>query len=254
MAQLSALKEDRELSASITAHAHYLMTNYAGKIRDGGLMGNAGHEEDPSKPGFSAAGRAASHNSQLAWGCGPCDFEPQITQWIAGPFNRFAMLNPAITEAGFGEVCDNGCWVGGLRLPPAPEAVKPYAQPVEFPPDGATVSLGWTGMEWPDPLAACPGYTAPVGLPITLQLGRLVNPALSAYSLTRNGQAIESCAFDAYSYSNSDPNAQEYGRWALRSSGAVVLIPRAPLEPGGQYSVSIAALGHPYAWSFRVGD
>jgi hypothetical protein len=63
---------------------------------------------------------------------------------------------------------------------------------------------------------------------------------------------IEHCAFDSYSYRNPNGNAQEYGRWALRSSGAVVLIPRVPLTPGAEYSVSITAHGSTYAWKFKI--
>jgi uncharacterized protein YkwD len=254
LAGLSALAENSKLNASVGAHAHYLMANFAGKIRNGEPLGNADHDEDPSRPGYSADGRAAAQNSQVAWGCGAYDYKSQIAHWIAGPFHRFAILNPSITEAGFGETYGDGCWVAGLRLPPVPEEVKPYARAVEFPPDGATVSLGWSGVEWPDPLTACPSYTRPVGLPITLQLGRLVDAALTAHSLTSRGQVVESCAFDARGYRNPDRNAQEYGRWALRRSGAVVVIPRAPLESGAQYSVSITAHGKTYAWSFRVAD
>jgi hypothetical protein len=33
-----------------------------------------------------------------------------------------------------------------------------------------------------------------------------------------------------------------------------VLIPRAPLDPGKRYSVSITAHGQIYAWTVRVGN
>ena len=230
------------------------MVNFGSKIRDHEPLGASDHDEDRSKPGYSADGNSAAANSQIALGCGPYDLNAQIDQWIAAPLNRFTMLNPLISEAGFGEAYDDGCWVAGLRLPPGPEEVKPYPYAVEFPPAGATVSLRWTGLESPDPLTACPGYTAPVGLPITLQLGYLIDPELGAHSLTRNGKPVESCAYDEHGYNNSVPSAQEYGRWALRSSGAVVVIPRAPLQSGAQYSVSITARGHVYEWSFHVAQ
>ncbi|MBF6558791.1 MAG: hypothetical protein IVW56_00775 [Candidatus Binataceae bacterium] len=66
------------------------------------------------------------------------------------------------------------------------------------------------------------------------------------------GPFHEHCAFDSHSYLNPDRDAQEYGRWTLRSSGAVVLIPREPLIRGAQYSVSITVQGHTYAWTFRI--
>ncbi len=254
MAKLSALKEGPKLSASVAAHARYLMLNFGEKIRAGEPIGDSYEDEDPSKTGYSADGKSAAANSQIGWGCGPYDLKAQLDQWLAAPFDRVAILNPLITEAGFGEAYRDGCWAAGLRLPPGPREVKPYARAVEFPPDGATISLGWEGMESPDPLSACLGYKAPVGLPITLQLGYLIDPELGAYSLSENGNVVPSCAYDARGYRNSIPNAQEYGRWALRNSGAVVLIPRAPLESGARYSVSITARGHVYAWSFRVAQ
>lgn len=252
MSGVPALTDARELSAAMTAHAHYLMLNYSKQIQNGEPLGNGGHDEDPSKPGYTAAGRKKSFNSQLGWGCGQYDAKAQISQWIAGPFNRFAMLDPSIVEAGFGEATKAGCWVAGLRLPPDRQEVKRYAHAVEFPPPGADLPLSWSGVEWPNPLAGCPGYAAPVGLPITLQLGRLVPTRLSAHRLTRDGQEIASCAFDSHSYRNPRPDEQEYARWELRSSGAVVVIPRQPLEAGSQYTVSITADGRPYTWSFRV--
>ncbi len=254
MAGLPALKKDPKLSASVAAHAHYLMVNFGDKIRDGEPLGALGQEEDPSKTGYSAAGSKVAANAQIAWGCGIHDLSSQIDHWLAGPLARLAMLSPLITEAGFGEARSNGCWVAGLRLPPGPEEVKPYAHAVEFPPGGATISLRWRGLDSPNPLTACPGYTAPVGLPITLQLGYLINPKLGAYSLRQNGHVVKSCAYDAHGYNNPIPTAQEYGRWVLRREGAVVLIPRAPLKSGAQYSVSITARGHVYAWSFRMGQ
>jgi hypothetical protein len=162
------------------------------------------------------------------------------------------MLNPFMTQAGFGEASADECWVVALRLPPPPEEVKPYSQAIEFPPDGATVSLDWQGVESPDPLTSCHDYEPPAGLPITLQLGRLYKTQLSATSLKEDGRPIEHCAFDAHSYHNPNRTAQEYGRWALRSSGVVVLIPRVPLTPGAQYSVSITAHGRIYAWTFKI--
>jgi hypothetical protein len=252
MAGLATLRDDRQLSANLIAHAHYVLDNYTAAIRAGNSLGAATHGEEPGKPGYSNSGSSAAENSQYAWGCGALDMVTQIDHWIAGPFHRLEMLDPFIAEAGFGEASANGCWVAALRLPPAPEEVKPYPHAIEFPPDGATVALDWKGIETPDPLTSCSDYQYPAGLPITLQLGRLQSTELSASSVTQNGKAIEHCAFDSHSYRNPNGEAQEYGRWELRSSGAVVLIPREPLIRGAQYSVSVTAHGRTYAWTFRI--
>lgn len=254
IAQLGSLREDPAISAAARAHSQYLLANYADKISGGEPLGDAGHEESPGKTGYSSAGAALAPNAQLAWGCGPYDTSGQIDQWIAGPFHRLPMLDPFLVQVGFGEAADNGCWVAALRLAAPDEHPAPYARAIEFPPDGVPVPINWSGVEFPNPLASCPGYEMPVGLPITLQLGRLYDAQLTAHSLSVNGAVIDSCAFDARAYQNPDAAAQEYGRWALRSSGAVVLIPRAPLNPGKRYSVSITAHGQVYAWKVRVGN
>ncbi len=113
-----------------------------------------------------------------------------------------------------------------------PEEQKPYPRAIEFPPDRANVALDWVGLESPDPLESCPGYSRPVGLPLTLQLGRLVDTKLTAHSLTEDGKPIEHCAFDADSYRNHIHSLQQFGHWNLRDAGAVVIVPRSPLQPG----------------------
>jgi len=254
IAQLGLLHEDPAISAAAQAHSQYLIANYADKISGGEPLGDAGHEESLGKTGYSLAGATIAPNAQLAWGCGPYDTSRQIDQWLAGPFHRLPMLDPFLIQVGFGEAANNGCWVAALRLAAPDEHPAPYARAIEFPPDGVPVPINWSGVEFPNPIASCPGYEMPVGLPITLQLGRLYDAQLTAHSLTVDGAVIDSCAFDARAYQNPDAGAQEYGRWALRSSGAVVLIPRAPLNPGKRYSVSITAHGQTYAWTVRVGS
>jgi hypothetical protein len=241
------------VSAAAAAHSRYLLANFAGIISSGEALGDAGHEERPGNKDYSLAGAAAAPNSQLAWGCGAYNIGGQIDQWIAGPFHRLPMLDPFLTEAGFGEAFADGCWVAGLRLAAPGEHPAIYPSAIEFPSGSAPVAINWTGVEYPDPLASCPGYQMPVGIPITLQLGRLFDAQLTAHSLTEDGAVVESCAFDAHGYSNPNVAAQEYGRWALRSAGAVVLIPRTPLAPGKSYSVSITAHGKSYAWTIAAG-
>jgi uncharacterized protein YkwD len=249
---LDAIRDDPTLSAGAAAHAHYLMLNFADDIRNSKPMSGDAYEEKSGQSGYSADGAKAAPNLQLAWGCSSYDPAKQIDYWIEGPFHRLAMLDPFMVDAGFGEASSDGCWVAALRLPQPAEEVKPYTRAMEFPPDGSAIALDWIGMETPDPLASCSGYIRPVGLPITLQIGRLVNTKLSAHSLTEDGKPIEYCAFDAPSYRNPNATGQEYGRWNLRASGAVVIVPRAPLQPGSHYAVSITANDTTYAWSFTA--
>ncbi|MBF6569017.1 MAG: FHA domain-containing protein [Candidatus Binataceae bacterium] len=250
MAGLGPVHELPAVSAAAQAHSGYLLANFADKIRSAEPLGDDGHEEQPGRKNYSAAGAAIAPNSQLAWGCGEYDPNGLIDQWIAGPFHRLPMLDPLLAGAGFGEASANGCWSAAMLLKPPGELPSRLDQPIEFPPDGGAVPIDWSDVEFPDPLISCPGYQMPVGLPITLQLGRLFDVQLTDHSLTEDGVAIEHCAFDAREYRNPVHAAQEYGRWVLRSSGAVVLIPRVPLKAGKRYRVSITAHGKTYVWTF----
>ena len=251
---LHPIRDNSRLSAAVTAHAHYLMLNFADNIRSAQPIPADAYEEKPGTSGYSVEGAGVAQNLQIAWGCSTYDAAQQIDRWLEGPFHRLPMLDPYLGDVGYGEAAEDGCWVAALRLPPPPEDVKPYRRAVEFPPEGADIALEWIGLEVPDALASCSGYERPVGLPITLQMGRLVQTRLTNDSLTEDGKPIEFCAFDAPGYRNPNPTEQEYGRWSLRNAGAIVLVPRAPLRPGSRYQVSITANDVTYAWSFTAAQ
>jgi len=251
---LRPIRDNSRLSAAVAAHAHYLLSNFGDDIRSAKSISADAYDEKPGMSGYSVAGARVAQNLQLAWGCSTYEASQQIDRWLEGPFHRLPMLDPYLQDVGYGEVSEDGCWVAALRLPPPPEDVKPYRRAVEFPPEGADIALEWIGLEAPDALASCSGYERPVGLPITLQIGRLVQTRLTEHSLTEDGKPIEYCAFDAPSYRNPNPTAQEYGRWNLRNSGAIVLVPRAPLQPGSHYQVSITTNEVTYQWSFTVAQ
>jgi uncharacterized protein YkwD len=251
---LRPIRDNTRLSAAVNAHAHYLLLNFSDDIRSAQPIPADAYDEKPGTSGYSVEGAGVAQNLQLAWGCNTYDATQQIDRWLEGPFHRLPMLDPYLGDVGYGEVSEDGCWVAALRLPPPPEDVKPYRRAVEFPPEGADIALEWIGLEVPDALASCSGYERPVGLPITLQIGRLVQTRLTSDSLTEDGKPIEYCAFDAPGYRNPNPTEQEYGRWSLRNAGAIVLVPRAPLRPGSRYQVSITTNDVTYAWSFTAAQ
>ena len=74
----------------------------------------------------------------------------------------------------------------------------------------------------------------------------------TAHSFSRGNTVLASCAFDASSYSNPDMQLQKLGRELLKTWGAVILIPRAPLTSGTNYTVSITANEKDYEWSFTI--
>lgn len=254
MAGLKPVSEEAGLTASVDAHARYLLVNFFEGIRDGSPLGSKAYEEEKSRDGYSANGAEAAPNSQIAWGCGDLSVKEQIDRWIAGPFHRFAMLNPNLNRGGFAEASRDGCWAAALRLPPPNERVGAYERPVEFPPEGSSISLAYGGGEFPNPAASCPDYPQATGLPITLQIGHVMEVKVGADSLTEDGTPIEHCTYTAQTYHNSNHDAQEYARWALRNNGAVVMVPRAPLRPGSRYTVAIEANGKIYSWQFQAAN
>ena len=95
----------------------------------------------------------------------------------------------------------------------------------------------------------------PVGVPIVLQLGAPMqgdDVKVSSSSLSDDGSPIDTCAFDATSYANADGYAQTAARTVLHAYGAVVVIPKNPLQAGHQYAVSIVADSQTYNWTFSI--
>jgi hypothetical protein len=104
-------------------------------------------------------------------------------------------------------------------------------------------------------LTGCPGYARPAGLAITLEIGADVDARLGAYRLTRDGASpvnLQACGFDASSYVNPEAAAQQRARAIMHGFGAVVMIPRAPLDKGTSYIVSMTVNGREYKWSFAT--
>jgi hypothetical protein len=284
MVKLPPIGEDPALSKGDRAHAIYVVRNYRDRIAHRGL-GAEMHTEDPGSPNFTPEGLEAAKASDMdvwfmperpadaidrpglsdpdEWSVERTPGSPawSIDGWMAIPFHRMPILNPLLTSAGFGIYCESGACAAGLNLLNGSQRKLPAGAvesgPIEFPPDGATVAIRSFGNEWPDPRTNCPGYEPPSGLAITLQLGAWMDSHLGEYSIARENAdgshtAVEACGFDSTSYSNPDGYSQELGRNVLKSYGTAVLIPRAPLDKGAKYAVSMSANGKRYDWTFST--
>lgn len=275
MAGLDRASRDSKMSDGDVKHARYMVKNYVGRTDLGLDM----HREDKHNQWYTAEDSMAGLTSDVIPPGGIELTDKQaIDLWVAGPFHRLPILNPSLKEAGFGSYSEDGESAMALQLrePSALEhsaAFKPaprsYIMPaqridddqsresaqraVEFPPANAIVPLAaFDSGEWPNPLASCPGYKAPTGIPITVQLGGRATPKIQSATLTTNQQPLESCAFDASTYRGDDETQTVTGRAVLESYGAVVLVPRARLHSGASYEVSIVADGKSYQWTFQV--
>ena len=113
-----------------------------------------------------------------------------IDGWISAPFHRLAILNPGLHAAGYGQYCQNGYCAAGLNLltdmDEVPLRPRLLPKPIMFPPDGAELPLKSFEGEWPNPLTSCPGYAAPSGLGITLQLGLTLAVHMTDFQVTRD--------------------------------------------------------------------
>jgi hypothetical protein len=245
-AGLPPVTEDTRCSEGDRRHAVYIVKN-----------ADVQHDEDPENNWYSREGQAAARQSNLACGYDAHDTGRwAIDAWMQSPFHAIGLLDPQLTRVGYGSYVEAG---GELPMGAALNVIAGRgnptgaAYPVAWPGNGATVPIGLYPGVRPNPLTSCPGYTAPSGLPVILQIGPgSRTPAVSATLFVRDGQELEHCVFDETTYSNPDASQQRLGRAILGARDAIVLVPRLPLTAGAAYTASITADGLTYTWTFSV--
>ena len=261
---LGPVTNDEKLTDGDHKHAIYLLKNSATEIH-AGSTGAEVHSEDASNSWYTPEGAEAAHASDIAeQGAAPGGKLPNpldwaIEGWIVAPFHRLPMLSPLLHEVGFGFDCEDGMCVALLNVlngaDPAPRVGAPLEHPILFPPEGGSIPsrMRTLDTEWPNPLSGCEGYAFPVGIPISVQLGPMVEAQLNSFSIARDdGAEIEACGFDANSYYNSDERERTGVINNLRMHGAIVIVPRRPLEAGARYEVLAMINGRDYKWSFAI--
>ncbi len=298
MAGLAPLTVDPERSKAAEAHARYITVNHltddspiSSPISAGWAVSIFGveqklHHEQRDKPGYTPDGAALAPVSLVVQADSVASARKLADTAMTLPILSLFILQPQIAECAVGTACsgemctvvfgpdyglDKSLWLslyhpgqGDLqyndrlgKMPAHPGRLK---VPIYFPPRGSTIGmLSDEVSELLDVLSACPGYSRPTGLPISLQLGMGEGQdsqiRTTAHSLMRDGNKIESCLVS----SSSEFEPRKKDDWlprrissALWFVGDVILIPRAPLLPGSTYSVSISADSHDYQWSFNT--
>jgi len=236
---LPTLTENSTWSAGDYNHAQYMVKNDL-----------VTHYETPGVPYYTAAGDTAARNGniQVSSTTSTTDSDA-IDWWMAAPFHAMAMMDPRLTQTGFGSYREaKSGWDEGAALDTIRgNSFTGGSYPVYFPGNGTTEPLTtYSGGEFPNPLQGCPFYTAPTGLPLFIEVGGNVNTtAGSNYQLAGNGVPLYSCVIDS---SNAALGSYLYTR------GAVIVIPQLPLQSGVRYTMSLTVNGTPYAWSFTVGN
>ena len=261
---LAPVVSDEKLSDGDHKHAIYVLKNFATEIHEG-VIGPEVHSEDSSNNWFTPEGEEAARASDIAeQGASegrklPNPLDWAIEGWMVAPFHRFPILSPLLHEVGFGFDCEDGMCVALLNVlsgvDSLPRTGTPLEHPILFPADGTSIPSRMRALatEWPNPLSGCDGYGFPSGIPITVQLGPMVEAQLNSFSIAQEGGAeLEACGFDANSYYNSDERERTSAIGGLRSHGAIVIVPRHPLAPGTRYDVVATVNGRDYKWSFAI--
>jgi uncharacterized protein YkwD len=247
---LPALTENPAWSNGDMLHAQYMVKN-----------DYIGHSEDPDNEWYTPEGAAAAVNSNAMVNTNAATPDTDaIDLWMSGPFHALGIIDPALAITGFGSYREeDGGWQMGacLDVLRGLESIPPSVTfPLLWPGEGSIMPyVEFTGGEWPDPLASCPGYTAPSGPPILIQVGSGDQiPLVTAHSFQQAGTQLDHCIFDETNYANGDPGAQSTGRSVMGMRNAIVLMPKERLEPGLTYTVSVTNNGTAYTWSFTVSE
>ena len=109
---------------------------------------------------------------------------------MQAPFHAVGILDPALQRVGFGIYQEAG---GAMHMGAALDVARGVSAvpstvsfPIAWPAEGMTVPQRMFWGENPNPLTSCPGYAAPAGLPIILQIGAGERvPQVTAHSLQR---------------------------------------------------------------------
>ncbi len=291
MAKLPPVVDDSALSAGAYDHARYLVKNGIGGgdiVLDKQKLQIQVRQEPAKfeikgKPFYSDRGASAGVRSVIL-NARQIDLSGAefVDRLLAMPFSGLTAMVPQFSLVGLGAYCDSGecaivipgrygleksvrlelydgpasdrLWNPGLGLIPAETGRLKAA--VEFPPNGATIDWqSYPGGEYPDPLTACPGYKAPTGAPISIQLGEGYGAdgslEVSSNLVSRDGVELETCLITAASYNGRDTQETTTGKEGLKAIGAAVIIPREPLAPG-HYKVALKEADKLYEWSFTV--
>jgi uncharacterized protein YkwD len=248
-AQLPPVTEDPALSGDVMQHARYMVMHDEVK-----------HSQDLRRRWATPEGAAAAAVSNLAGSTRLS--EPAawaVDTWMQAPFHALGMLDPALKQVGFGMYHaekDRLQTAAGLDVirGRAPR-VESANYPILWPADGAAVPIGTHVSEYPSPLTSCPGYRAPAGLPLIVQIGPGdETPRVTKSWLVDGRESLEHCVFDETTYRNRRDVEQRLGRSILAARDAIVLIPRHPLVPGRTYRAALEVNGRRIDWSFSVSQ
>lgn len=247
---LKGVAEDTWRDRAAKFHARYMV-----------LAGEGGHAEDRHSPYWSPLGSTAGMLSLVEWFPTDVSDRELVNAFAAMPFHSLSMFDPSLETVGFASYRDSARQIqsaGDLFLGRGWGDRAPPGGPTLWPGRGSTVSLTQIfPYEHPNPLSDCRDYPQNAGLPIIYARGIATPPVhLVSAKLKRDGLPVETCAFDAASYTGNDASETAWGRAILSLYNAVIIVPRDPLQYGSSYRVEVIvdSLTRDHqrtAWNFR---
>jgi len=246
-ALLPPVVEDIALSGAVLQHARYMI-----------LHGIVKHSQKRHDSGATLEGAAAAAGSNLAGSIHSTEPDSwAVDTWMQAPFHALGILDPALQHVGFGidhALSGRVQTAAGLDVTRGRSTVPlSVSYPIVWPADGASVPLATHTAEYPSPLTSCPGYKAPTGLPLIVQLGSgAAVPHVVASWFGEGERWLDHCLFDEGTYRNRDRVQQQLGRTILAARNAIVLVPREPLRSGSRYRAVVQVNGRQIDWTFTV--
>ena len=249
-ALLPPVVEDPALSSAALQHARYM-------VRHGVVK----HSQKRRHSGATAEGAAAAAVSNLAGSIHSTEPDSwAVDTWMQAPFHALGILDPALQQVGFGI---DRAQTGRIRTAAALDVISgrrtaalAVSYPVVWPADGAAVPIGTHTLEYPSPLTSCPGYKAPTGVPLIVQMGSGggtgVVPHVTGSSISEGERLLAHCVFDERTYRNRDAAGQRLARSILAARNAIILIPREPLRPGVSYRAAVEVNDRVIRWTFSI--
>lgn len=218
LAGLAPVAFNASLLASAQRHARYMDTN--GQYSHGEQPGYAlyfGQDSMERDVFFGYTGHSVAEDIHEI-----NDVNQAVDDWITGPYHRSPILDPSMTDLGFGTAGTySALELGGNDTPSNAVVLWPY-------PGQTGVATQWQANEFPDPLRLYPGAQAPVGTAISLQFGTQPKSlSLTTATLTPAGGA--SVPLLTYSPANDS-----------HLDNMVFVMARQPMQPSTTYSVHLA--------------
>lgn len=246
-AGLAPVRHDPELSRRSALHARYVVK-----------ANEFGHAENPASPFYTKDGHDAAQKGLVGAGRELHSDRSEIEGWMRAPFHAIRIVDPTITAVGYGRFDDRGAKgfrhasVLYIKRPPIHylDGVRTPVAPAIWPSRHSAVPLSrFFGIEFPDPIAYCPGYTFTAGLPIVANAGDDVT--VKSVELTEDDAPIAFCAIHRGTYESARTDDLQSTRNLLGRHGIIVM-PQSALSPGRRYRVRIVTSGPTFDETFSV--